>query len=334
MIPAPESMSRAPARTEMDIWRPGASGAALRARAKLLADLRAFFVTRDVLEVDTPLLCRAGVSDPAIEPLRVTDSEISASPLFLQTSPEFAMKRLLASGCGPIYQLGKVFRDGEVGRRHNPEFTMLEWYRPDFDLAAMMDEVGTLVAQVLSRPDWCCVSYQDIFRETLNLDPWDIEPGELQSAARERLELGDMELEGDAWLDLLMSHCIEAELKNRGLIFIYDYPATQAALARTVMRGARPVAERFELYVDGLELANGYRELLDAEELERRALQDNKQRQHHGQLARQLDPLLLAAMRSGLPDCSGVALGVDRLLMCLLGADSLSEVLPFDWSRC
>ncbi|MFK7829671.1 MAG: EF-P lysine aminoacylase EpmA [Congregibacter sp.] len=318
----------------MSQWRPGASRAALEARAALFAQLRRFFAERELLEVDTPLLARFAVTDPSIEPLPVNASQASPEPLYLQSSPEYAMKRLLCAGVGPIYQLGKAFRDGEFGSRHNPEFTLLEWYQPGFDLQAMMREVGSLVSEVLGRTDLGQISYQELFVTELSVDPWESSAGQLEALARERLGLGELELDRDGWLDLLMSHCIEPSLKDRGPLFVFDYPPTQAALARCVQRGQRSVAERFELYVDGIELANGYRELRDADELERRAETDNRRRRDTGQQARVLDPMLLAAMRTGLPDCSGVALGVDRLLMLSLGAAQLSDVMPFDWSRC
>lgn len=330
----------------MSDWRPGATRAALKARGELFAKLRDFFAKRDVLEVDTPVLARFGVTDPSIEPLVIADTTVTASvgaaggsprpapsPMFLQSSPEFAMKRLLASGSGPIYQLGKAFRDGEVGGRHNPEFTLLEWYRPGFSLEQLIDEVAELVCACLGRDTWQLVPYHQLFEEVLAVDPWQLKASDLQKIARDRLDIGDLQLDYDGWLDLLMSHVVEPMLVSRGIQFVCDYPASQAALARCVDRGGRRVAERFELYVDGIELANGYRELLDAEELADRAAGDNDRRQIAGQDPRTLDPRLHAAMQSGLPDCSGVALGVDRLLMAQLGLDRLSAVMPFDWSR-
>lgn len=318
----------------MDSWRPGASRAALEARARLFARIRAFFAQRGVLEVDTPLLARYGVSDPAIEPLIVGQSVAATQPMFLQSSPEFAMKRLLADGVGAIYQLGKAFRDGEHGARHNPEFTLLEWYRPGFSMQELMDEVAALVCECLQREHWEVLGYRELFLQTLSLDPWEADAETLAGAARTRLELGDLQLDVDGWLDLLMSHCVEPALAQRGLVFVCDYPPSQAALARVAERDGRPVAERFELYVDGVELANGYRELLDARELERRGGADNLTRQSRGQETRLPDKRLLEAMVFGLPDCSGVALGVDRLLLAQLGADALAQVMPFDWTRC
>ena len=323
----------------MSDWRPGATRAVLQARGALLRRLRDFFAERQVLEVDTPLLARYGVSDPAIEPLCVVapgaDGRTNPGPAqFLQTSPEFFMKRLLAAGCGDIYQLGKVFRAGESGARHNPEFTLLEWYRLGFTLNELIDEVGALVAACLGRCDWRRVSYRTLFAQHLDLDPHSASAEMLERAARARLDLGALTLDGDGWLDLLMSHCIEPAIAADGLVFVHDYPESQAALARCARRAGAGVAERFELYVDGVEIANGYRELLDPEELQRRARLDNDRRRRSGREARDLDPRLLAALRSGLPDCSGVALGVDRLLLLQLGAQRLDQVMPFSAERC
>jgi len=317
----------------MSDWRPGISRAVLGERARLLASIRAFFARRDVLEVDTPVLASFGVTDPAIEPLLVGQSSSSAAPRFLQSSPEFAMKRLLADGSGAIYQLGKVFRDGEVGGRHNPEFTMLEWYRPGWNLDELIAEVGALVSACLGAQLWETCSYRELFLNLLDIDPLTATREALARAAGERVDTTGLALDRDGWLDLLMSHCVEPALAGRGMVFVCDYPASQAALARIVERDGQRVAQRFELFADGIELANGYRELLDPEQLRQRAQADNQRRRQAGQEERQLDPRLVEAMQAGLPDCSGVALGVDRLLMLKLGAATISEVLPFDWSR-
>lgn len=317
----------------MTDWRPGASLAALQARSRLLGNIRAFFAQRQVLEVDTPVLARFGVTDPAIEPLRSVASAPDDASMFLQTSPEFAMKRLLAAGSGPIYQLGKAFRHGEVGARHNPEFTLLEWYRPGLPAKELIREVAELVCECLDRDDWSVVTYGALFEEALGLDPWAVSASDLKAVAAGQLDIGTLDLDYDGWLDLLMSHVIEPSLAHRGLLFMCDYPPSQAALAACTDRDGRRVAERFELYVDGIELANGYQELLDVSELEQRAAQDNEKRRADGQEERALDSRLAAAMKEGLPPCSGVALGVDRLLMAQLGVDDLSAVMPFDWSR-
>ncbi|MFT7287087.1 MAG: lysyl-tRNA synthetase class 2 [Halieaceae bacterium] len=317
----------------MSAWQPGASRAALAERAALLARIRSYFAERDVLEVQTPVLASYGVSDPSIEPLLASNCTGREASRFLQSSPEHAMKRLLAAGSGAIYQLGPAFRAGEVGPRHNPEFTLLEWYRPGYSLRALMDEVGALVGQYLQRDDFVALRYGELFLEVLAVDPFNAGTENLEQIARARVDMGDTVLQRDGWLDLLMSHCIEPALADRGLCFVYDYPPSQAALARCRNRGGQRVADRFELYVDGVELANGYRELLDPLELVRRCEADNVQRAAGGLPVRELDPHLLAAMQAGLPDCSGVALGVDRLLMCRLGSAAIAEVLAFDWTR-
>lgn len=319
----------------MTDWRPGTDVAVLGARAELFATLRRFFAERGVLEVDTPLLASHSVTDPAIEPLTVDGSP---QPRFLQTSPEFFMKRLLAAGSGPIYQLGKVFRAREFGARHNPEFTMLEWYRPGYALHRLIDEVTALVfacvkAFGVTAPPVAVRGYAELFDEVFDIDPHRASGEELAQTARALTDTGDLELDRDGWLDLLMSCGVEPALKGRGLVFVCGYPQSQAALARCVERDGIRVADRFEAYLDGIELANGYRELRDPGELKARARRDNRLRAARGQQQRALDPHLVAAHEAGLPDCSGVALGVDRLLMYLLGAERLGAVLPFAWER-
>jgi lysyl-tRNA synthetase class 2 len=308
-------------------WRPSADLDRLAARAALFARIRGFFAARHVLEVDTPLLCSAGVTDPAIEPLTVERGQSVATPRYLQSSPEYAMKRLLAAGSGPIYQLGKAFRDGEAGRRHNPEFTLLEWYRPGFDSHQLMAEVAELVGDCLGLTEWRACSYRELFQEELQIDPLVAEVDALRLVARSRLDLTFDSDDRDLWLDLLLSHCIEPGLE--GLCFIYDYPASQAALSQ--VHG--PVARRFELYVDGVELANGYQEETDADVLRQRFEADNRRRTGRGQPERPLDERLLAAHVAGLPSCSGVALGVDRLLAVQQGVEDIRVLMPFDWQR-
>lgn len=317
----------------MNDWQPSASGPVLRARADLFATLRSFFAARGVMEVDTPLLASYGVTDPAIEPLELSGD---AEPRFLQTSPEFFMKRLLAAGIGPIYQLGKVFRAAELGARHNPEFTMLEWYRPGYALRELIDEVASLVIASVEAagavaPTVTVCAYAALFDELFGIDPHRAGTDELAGVASTITDTGDLALDRDGWLDLLLTHGVEPALRGRGLVFVCDYPPSQAALARCVEREGIRVADRFEAYLDGMELANGYRELLDPRELQVRAGRDNRLRAARGQDHRTLDPRFVAAHEAGLPDCSGVALGVDRLLLRILGEDRLSAVLPFSW---
>jgi lysyl-tRNA synthetase class 2 len=314
-------------------WQPGASLRQLRARAALLGRIREFFSGRGILEVETPLLCSRGVTDPAIEPLLVERGVSLSSPRYLQTSPEYAMKRLLACHGEPVFQLAKAFRDGEAGSRHNPEFTLLEWYRPGFDHHALMAELAELVRTCLGERPLHSFSYRQLFLEVLQLDPFTATVAELESAARAQIDPGAMTGDRDLWLDLLMSHLVEPQLAERGMCFIYDYPASQAALARITEVDGVMVGNRFELYVDGMELANGYFELLDPQEQRQRFERDNARRREYGLPERPLDEQLLAALEHGLPSCSGVALGVDRLLMLLTGASDIREVLAFDWAR-
>jgi lysyl-tRNA synthetase class 2 len=309
-----------------DSWQPGATPATLAARAGLLTQIREFFQQRSVLEVETPLLCAGTVTDPNITPITCTDR-------WLQTSPEYAMKRLLAAGSGPIYQVCKAFRQAEAGTRHNPEFTLLEWYRPGYSLGDLIEEVGELVSGILGRRDWQCSSYRQLFQDYLQLDPFTVDTASLEAFSRERLDISFEPDNRDVWLDLLLSHLIEPQLAERGLLFVYDYPATQAALARLRRDGEHVVAERFELYADGVELANGYCELTDAAEQATRFAHDNERLTHAGIAPRPVDERLLQALEHGIPACSGVALGLDRLLMVLTGAASLAEVMSFDWDR-
>ncbi|MEH6608412.1 MAG: EF-P lysine aminoacylase EpmA [Halioglobus sp.] len=318
----------------MSHWQPNAALATLEARAALYQEIRQYFTNRGVLEVETPLLCSSGITDPFIEPLLVESGYSVSQSRYLQTSPEYAMKRLLAAGSGPIYQIARAFRDGEVGRRHNPEFTLLEWYQPGFDHHQLMDQVADLVGAVLNRSGYEKLSYRQLFLEVLDLDPLTCEIAELEARVRAITDPGDLRGNRDCWLNLLLTHEIEPSLGGRGMVFVYDYPASQAALARVDMVDGVNLARRFELYVDGLELANGYFELTDAGEQRSRFERDNEQRTLEGIEPRPLDEKLLAAMVAGIPDCSGVALGLDRLLMLREGLDDISQTLSFSWDRC
>ncbi len=284
-----------------------------------------------MLEVETPLLGHAGVTDPSIEPLLVERGVSVSAPRFLQTSPEYAMKRLLAAHGEAIFQVARAFRDGEAGARHNPEFTLLEWYRPGFDLQQLMAETAELVCRCIGDRTPRMLSYRELFLDTLDIDPFNATDGELQACARRHTDPGDLTADRDQWLDLLMSHAVEPRLA--GMCFVYDYPATQAALARIARVDGIDVAQRFELYVDGVELANGYRELTDPVEQRRRFEADNALRRERGLPERPVDENLLEALEYGLPDCSGVALGFDRLLMLALGATDIRQVVAFDWGR-
>lgn len=323
----------------MTAWRPSAEMAALRQRAQLLAELRGFFAARGVMEVETPVLYGAGATDPHLLSFSTEylgPGSPSGRTLYLQTSPEFAMKRLLAAGSGPIYQIGKSFRNGETGRRHNPEFTMLEWYRPGWDYHALMDEVEALIRQVLTTPAAARVSYGELFLRHLDVDPHCADLAALRDAAIARgiaapVGLGN---DRDGWLDFLWCHSVEPQLGSDGRpLFVVDYPASLAMLAR-LRPGSPAVAERFELYLHGIELANGFHELADGVEQRRRFEGDNAQRRAAGLPPMPLDEHLLAALEQGLPDCSGVALGVDRLLMLRAGIMNIGGVLAFPFDRC
>jgi lysyl-tRNA synthetase class 2 len=280
-----------------------------------------------IMEVETPILGETGATDPNIESLH-TEVETAAGKkrLYLQTSPEFCMKRLLAAGSGPIYQIARVFRRDESGRLHQPEFTMLEWYRPGFDLQRLMDEVAELL-EALGVPVVERLTYGESFRERVGLDPHD---AGTHCLVRRAAALGFLCEPPDpaALLDFLFSECVTPELGVRGGTFIYDFPAHQAALAR-LRPGDPPVAERFELFIKGMEIANGYHELADAAEQHRRFEADNRRRAERGQAEMPPDRRLLAALAHGLPDCSGVAMGIDRLLMVLTGSEHIGDVLAF-----
>ncbi|UTW10325.1 EF-P lysine aminoacylase EpmA [Marinobacterium rhizophilum] len=318
-------------------WRPSASIENLRHRARILADIRRFFGERDVLEVETPALSHRAVSDPFIDSIEAAYRPFPggpAQPLYLQSSPEYAMKRLLAAGSGAIYQLGRAYRNGESGGRHNPEFTMLEWYRPDFDDRDLMDEVEALVCTVLDLPPVRRVTYRALFVEQLGLDPATAPLAELKARARASLDVAMEDDDRDSWLNLLMSHLIEPALATAGAVFVHEFPASQAALARLRQgEDGTPVAARFELFINGMELANGYHELTDAAEQARRLQADQRSRATLDLPQRPLEDRLVDALAQGLPDCAGVALGVDRLVMLALGTTSINDVIAFPFAR-
>lgn len=311
-------------------WRPSASLEALHARARLLASIRQFFAARQVLEVETPLLASAGVTDPALKPFCV---DTAAGVRFLQTSPEYAMKRLLAAGSGDIYQLAKAFRADEQGARHNPEYTLLEWYRLGFTHHQLIREVAELLLLVLDRPGWQVWPWEQLFSHVLNLDAANSNVQQLADCATKVLGHEPPDLDRNGLLDLLMSHAIEPAIAPWGMVFVVDYPASQAALARRFERGGSLWGARFECYVDGIEIANGYWEASDAHDLRTRFSADNQIRVSRGLPEYPLDERLLAAMEAGLPDCAGVALGVDRVLMLQEHSERIDNTLAFAWDR-
>ncbi len=317
----------------MGEWRPGTDLSTLQRRAALLAHVRAFFAARHVLEVDTPILGATGGTDPAIDCLRTVDGFV------LQSSPEYFMKRLLAAGSGPIYQIARAFRAEEAGRLHNPEFLLLEWYRPGFDDFALMGELDALLASLLDGLPARRMRFRDLLADRLGVDPL-LEPAaalvlaltrHFQQNGREADVLALTGGERSALLDLAYSEAIDS---LPGAWFIHDFPPEQAALARlrSDAQGAR-VAARFELVVNGIELANGYHELRDAAEQRRRFEADLEQRRVSARWVPVLDERLLAALEHGLPDCAGVALGLDRVLLLMSGVNDLDTVLPFSRLR-
>lgn len=322
-------------------WQPTASMETLRERARLLAAVRNFFVSRDVMEVETPVLGQGGSTDVNLVSL-VTRARTDKGQrkLWLQTSPEFHMKRLLAAGSGPIFQLARSFRDGEVGSRHNIEFTMLEWYQPGYSLAQLIEETTALVAHVMPNAPGPVVHYRyrELFHTHLEVDPFTTSLDTLRLVAAERGSMPAKALaeEGrDTCLDLLMGMVIEPRLGQQELSVVVDYPASQAALAqRHQDSDGEWVASRFELYLNGVELANGYHELTDADEQRQRFARDNEERRRLGLSEVDVDERLLAALAHGMPAASGVALGIDRLIQQALGKGKLEEVLAFATPAC
>lgn len=324
----------------MNDFRSTASTETLKARAKLLRQTRAFFDDRGFLEVQTPVLSSDTVVDRHIDPVAVElkddpFSDEAGRRMWLQTSPEFAMKRLLASGMQAIYQIGPVFRVGEAGHRHNPEFTMLEWYRCGDTIERGMELLSEFAAEVLHRPPAVIVCMSSAFLEHVGFDPF------VESAMGLRRRCDELHLaypdsiaadDWDTWFDLLFASRVQPQLGHERPVIIRDFPASQSALAQ-IREGDPPVAERFELFVDGLELANGYLELLDANELLTRNRVANQMRIEDGRQALPETSRLVAAMQSGLPRCVGAALGFDRLTMLVTGCQSIVDVIPFPVDR-
>lgn len=313
----------------------GMSREDLRLRATVIRRIRAFFEARDVLDVDTPALSVAGTPDLALASMTTRVAALAGASHYLHTSPEYAMKRLLAAGSGDIFQLCRVFRDGELGRWHEPEFTLLEWYRVGFDEHALMDEVFALVADVLGDRLPALkmerLSYAEAFDRHLGIDPHRHDAKTVQSLAAKLGSRGidaPTNLGHDELLDLALGTVIGPSLAADAATFVYDYPASQAALAE-IKTTHPPVAARFELFVAGLEIGNGFRELTDAREQRRRFETDLASRRAAGRPTPPLDEAFLAALESGLPPCAGVAIGVDRLIAIAAGATSLAEVVPF-----
>jgi elongation factor P--(R)-beta-lysine ligase len=319
------------------LWQPSCSIELLQKRARMLNCIRAFFLERNVLEVETPLLSHACGTEPQLDFFTTIFEFAKPEKLFLQTSPEFAMKRLLAAGSGSIYQICKAFRNNEVGRFHNPEFTILEWYRVGFDLNDLMDEVEALFAELseykFESPKR--IFYAEIFEHYTGLNAL-VFSFETYSAFAIQHEIQEVITfcgkNHAIWLDYLFSFFVQPHLGENGLCLIYGYPACQSALARLNQDNSL-VADRFEVFLNGIELGNGFYELSDSIEQNRRFNNEIQLREREDLPKVVKDKRLLAALKSGLPDCSGIAIGLDRLLMILVEAETISDVLSFDIER-
>ena len=316
----------------MNSWQPNVNIETLKLRAALLNIARHFFQSNDFIEVDTPSLSQSTTPDPNIESF---STQFNNTRYYLHTSPEFPMKRLLAAGSGAIFQICKVFRQGEAGRNHNPEFTMIEWYQPGINYRELMLQVDTLVRRLLKDKlelnETISFSYTEIFEKIVNVNPLLASKEELHAVIKAnniQLYDADIKLSKDALLDLIISYVIQPNLPKDAPIFIYDYPASQAALA-SIRKDKVDIAERFELYINGIELANGYQELLDAREQQQRFEKENAARENNGLQTIPIDRNLISALESGLPMVAGVALGLDRVLMLAAGVDSISDVIAF-----
>ncbi|MGV8958846.1 MAG: EF-P lysine aminoacylase EpmA [Stenotrophomonas sp.] len=310
---------------------------ALRQRARLNALIRDFFAQRDVLEVETPILSAAGNTEPNIDSFqtRFSGHVDAGSPLrWLRTSPEYPLKRLLAAGVGDCYELGRVFRNGEAGGRHNPEFTMLEWYRVGWDHHRLIEETVALVREALAlvgrEAELHVTTYRELFIDGVGVDPFTASEAQLR-APLAAIAIDPVGLTRDDWLDLLMTHCIQPAFSAERITVVHDWPATQAALAK-IRPGSPPLAERFELYLGTVELANGYHELTDAHEQRARFERDHAVRRARGSELPPIDERLLQALPH-MPHCAGVAVGVDRLLMAMAVTPRIGDVLAFDFAN-
>ena len=313
-------------------WRPDASLEMLRQRAQWLSRTRDFFRQRQVLEVETPQLSSASIPDPNIQSLQTT---VHGRPQYLQTSPELYMKRLLAAGSGPVYQVSRVFRDAEVGRWHNPEFTLVEWYQPGFSLQQLMQEVADLVIHLceLERDGLRveAVTYRQLFEKHTGINPLYEDRQSLIALCNARqLDCPVIDEDWGSAMDWLLAMVIQPQMQ--GLVFVYDYPASQASLARLDPNNP-DIARRFELFIDGIEMANGFEELTDVHEQLQRFHEENRRRALLDMEQVVMDEMFLDALRSGLPETAGVALGLDRLLMWSTGSSHINQVMSFAWKQ-
>lgn len=316
-----------------EAWRPYADKRLIKLRAETYIKIRQFMAERNILEVETPVLSHATVTDMQLNSFRSEYSSPQSNSgkiLYLQTSPEYAMKRLLASGTGAIYQISRVFRNEEQGKYHNPEFTMLEWYQPGYGHHQLMQELESFLN--LFAMNHCeKISYGEIFLEHTGLDPHTCDTNELKSMAQQHGLSTTIE-ERSVLLDFIFSDKISSTLGDTRPLFVYDYPACQSALAK-LSNTTPEVAERFELFINGMEIANGFHELTDADEQLARFEQDLTLRKKENRPDLPIDHLFLDALKQGLPDCAGVAVGIDRLLMVITGTNDIREVLGFPIER-
>ena len=323
-------------------WKPSASFALIKLRAETLRKIRRFFYAREVLEVDTPTLSYSTVPDPFIESFQTRYIPLTRTMphenYYLHTSPEFPMKRLLASGSGSIYQISKVFRQGESGQRHNPEFTLLEWYREGWNHHQLMKEVSLLLTDLLTPlinlSEAVFISYQTAFLNVLGINPHSINKEDLIACTEKQglADVLDADDDKDRFLELLFSHKIEPSLGLGKICFLYHYPASQACLAKIAFDEGYPVAERFEIFINGMELGNGFNELNDSNEQKSRFEGDNSVRKNSGQEEIPLDQDFINSLNE-LPQCAGVAIGIERLLMIISQAKHINEVIAFPFDK-
>lgn len=314
----------------MQNWQPSAKIQTLKQRASIVNQIREFFTKRNYLEVETPYLSRYGVSDPYIKNIK---TQVDNERFYLQTSPEYHMKRLLSYQSGAIFQISRVFRDDEIGRYHNPEFSLLEWYHLGIDHHGLIAETSQFLQEILHCKALVKITYKDIFLKVCKMDPFTADIQEFKNVLKaHNLDnvLNVDEIDRDQYLFLIMSHIVEPHMSQSDCpIAVYDFPKSQAALARV----KDDKALRFEVYFKGIELANGFYELLDSQIQQKRFDIDNQKRNALRQEMIQPNPYLLDALKNGIPECSGIALGVDRLIMLALDKDHISEVLSFDVNR-
>ena len=317
----------------MSDWRPTVNSSNLLKRAQLLNQARKFFNERDVLEVETPLACSYTVTEPNIESFGFW---ANGSMRYLQTSPEYAMKRLLASGAPDIFQICKSFHNGEQGSLHNPEFTIIEWYRHAYDLAQIMRETVDLITCLLNKNDAALdvnfVSYRELTERVLGAPLDALTEDEIKNLAAENGLVIPDDFSYMQGVDFLFSHRVEPSMDSKSVTVVFHYPSAQAALAR-LNDHDKTLADRFEVFYQGVELANGYVELTDADQLQMRFQNDQVTRNNRGQVPVDIDKHFMQSLHRGLPECAGVAVGFDRLMMLAVGAESLSEVLSFGWSN-